>query len=128
MVTSSTTNQKAALMPAASEFKSLENDRFNQLSRQNAVASSHHRPSVKARKITDKLKNANFATKAYLEALLLPGQPTDHGHGPDPEGFAELHRLLLDLLGQLTGRRHDHRIRALVYVFLAAAEYETTRE
>ena len=39
----------------------------------------------------------DLTAEPELEALLLPGQTTDHSHGPDAQRLAELVGLLLDL-------------------------------
>ena len=55
----------------------------------------------------------DLAAHPELEALLLPREAADHGHRAHAERAAELDRLLLDLLRQLAGRRHDDGVRAL---------------
>ncbi len=44
----------------------------------------------------------DLAAEPELEALLLAREAADDGHGADAQRFAELVRLLLDLLGQLS--------------------------
>lgn len=63
---------------------------------------------------------ADLAAEAQSEALLLSGEPSDDGHGAYLEHLGELDGLLLDLLGQLAGGRHDDGVRALVRVLLPA--------
>src|SRR5690606_28786107 len=52
----------------------------------------------------------NLAAHAQLKTLFLPTQATNHGHRLYTQRLAELHRLLFDLLRELTSRRQDDRI------------------
>ena len=56
----------------------------------------------------------NLAAQPQLEALLLTRQTADNRPGANPQRLAKLVGLLLDLLGQLTGGRHDNGVGALV--------------
>lgn len=59
---------------------------------------------------------SDLAAHPEAEALVLPGDTSNDGHGADPQRFTKLKGLLLDLLGQLTGGGQDHCIRTLVRV------------
>lgn len=58
----------------------------------------------------------DLAALAQAHALVLARQAANDGHGADAQVFAELDRLLLDLLRQLARRRQDDGVRARLVV------------
>ena len=58
----------------------------------------------------------DLAALTQLEALLLARDSSNDGHGTHAQVLAELERLLLDLLRQLTGRSEHHGVRTQVSI------------
>ena len=70
----------------------------------------------------------HLAAHPQAEALVLPGDSSNHGHRADAQRLPELDGLLLDLLGQLSGGSQDDGVGALVRLLDAARHRAPSRQ